>query len=96
MKKFFYDYIVEWDETKAELNYKKHHVKFESAARVFMDYDRIEFYDLNHSTSEDRYYVIGRVEEILFVVYTERGDYIRLISARYATKEEEEIYYGNC
>ena len=38
--------------------------------------------------------VIGKVGEILFVVYTERGDRIRLISARLADKEEEAIYYG--
>ena len=42
------------------------------------------------------FYSIGRVEDVLFVVYTERGSSIRMISARYATKREEEVYYGNC
>ena len=49
-----------------------------------------------YSKDEDRYYTIGKVEDVLFVVYTERGSSIRLISARYATKREEAIYYGSC
>ena len=44
---------------------------------------------------EDRYYTIGKVGDVMFVVYTERGEVLRLISARYATKAEEELYYGN-
>ena len=96
MKRHYYDYTVEWDVTKNWANYHKHGVRFEYAARVFMDYNRIEYYDEGHSGEEDRFYVIGLVEELLFVVYTERGDCIRIISARYATKEEEAQYYGNC
>lgn len=42
---------------------------------------------------EIRYITIGRVHEILFVVYTERGENIRLISARVATKKERSMYY---
>ena len=55
--------------------------------------DRIEFFDEEHSIDEDRWKVIGKVEEILFVVYTERTDTIRLISAREATDAERRIYY---
>lgn len=62
---------------------------------VFADPNRIELYDDLHSDEEDRYQVIGRVDEILFVVYTERGDATRLISARYATARERRMYYGN-
>ena len=96
MKKKFYDYIVEWDDSKNESNIKKHGVSFETAAYVFNDANRIEVYDVKHSDTEERYYTIGRVGDVLFVVYTDRGEVFRLISARFATKREEEVYYGNC
>ncbi len=93
--KSYYDYIVEWDEEKNIQNYQKHGIRFETAAFIFNDNDRIEYYDEDHSGSEDRYYTIGKVGDVMFVVYTERGVALRLISARYATKAEEELYYGN-
>ena len=88
----------EWDENKDRLNQKNHDgISFEYAARVFLDSKRIEMLDENHSDeSEKRYNVIGCVERILFVVYTERGnDNIRIISARRATPKEEKLYYEN-
>ena len=88
----------EWDENKDSLNQKNHDgISFEYAARVFLDSKRIEMLDENHSDeSEERYNVIGCVERILFVVYTERGsDNIRIISARRATPKEEKLYYEN-
>ncbi|MFC1239374.1 BrnT family toxin [Treponema vincentii] len=88
----------EWDENKDRLNQKNHDgISFEYAARVFLDSKRIEMLDENHSDeSEERYNVIGCVERILFVVYTERGsDNIRIISARRATPKEEKLYYEN-
>lgn len=84
----------EWDETKNAGNKRKHHISFEMAAHVFEDEYYIEMYDFENSDTEDRYIVIGKVEEVLFVVYTERGDTIRLISARLADKFEEELYYA--
>ncbi len=58
---------------------------------------RLEFYDDVHSIDEDRYITIGKVENVLFVVFTERndGDSIRLISARLATAKERRLYYGD-
>ena len=91
---FIEDYIVEWDDEKNQKNYCKHGIYFEDAARIFLDDNRIEEYDELHSDFEDRYKVIGRVDEIFFVIYTERGEKFRLISARYATKKEVEEYYG--
>ena len=88
----------EWDENKDRLNQKNHDgISFEYAVRVFLDSKRIEMLDENHSDeSEERYNVIGCVERILFVVYTERGsDEIRIISARRATPKEEKLYYEN-
>lgn len=85
----------EWDENKNETNKKKHGVSFEIAVHVFLDDKRIEKYDaLNSTFGEERYQAIGMVDEILFVVFTERGsDRIRIISARPATQEETNEYY---
>ena len=83
----------EWDADKAALNLKKHGVRFETAARVFNDANRIELYDSEHSTDEARYNTIGMVDNILFVVYTERKNRIRLISARPANRKERSLYY---
>ena len=84
--------IFEWDEEKNKLNQRKHGIDFETAMLVFNDLQRIEIYDMEHSASEDRYNTIGMVHDVLFVVYTERKENIRLISARIATKTERSIY----
>lgn len=49
----------EYDDNKNQINIKKHGISFKSAARIFFDYDRIEFYDEDHSYDEDRYNTIG-------------------------------------
>ena len=84
---------LEWDEDKNQRNFEKHGIDFETAMLVFNDMQRIEIYDFEHSTEEDRYNTIGMVNDVLFVVYTERKDNIRLISARLATKTERSLYY---
>lgn len=91
------DMVYEWDNEKNEINKKKHDgICFELAVRVFLDDKRIEKYDYNHSTvTENRWIVIGKVDEILFVVYTERDERTRIISARKATKEEIYEYHDN-
>ena len=83
-----------WDEQKNETNKKKHGLSFEVAIHVFNDENRLEIYDEDHSEYEDRYNTIGLVEDVIFVVYTERKNYIRIISARIATSEERRLYYG--
>lgn len=88
------DLIFEWDEEKNAINIRKHKLSFETAINVFNDEYRIEIYDEEHSQTEDRYNVIGKVEDIIFVVYTERSEAIRIISARIATAEERSLYYG--
>ena len=75
------------------INRAKHAIFFKIAAQVFNDPYYIEMYDFEHSTSEDRYIAIGKVGEVLFVVFTERKEAIRLISARLATKAEKDLYY---
>ena len=66
---------------------------FSIAAKVFLDDYKIEEFDEIHSDFEDSYKVIGKVGNILAVIYTEREDRNRIISARRATKSEEEQYY---
>ena len=85
----------EWDSEKAKINKIKHNVSFKVAARIFEDENRIDRRDDFHSDEEERRQVIGKVDGILFVVYTERGDVTRLISARKANIEERRLYYGN-
>ena len=82
-----------WDSEKAKINRKKHGISFEIAARVFLDENNIDDYDEFHSDEEDRIKIIGKVGKILTVIYTERNDRNRLISARPADKNEEALYY---
>lgn len=84
--------LIEWDENKNRLNKLKHGIDFYQAAKVFEDNFRLEELDETHSDDEIRYITIGRVNDILFVVYTERGEFTRLISARRATKRERVKY----
>ena len=85
----------EWDDEKEQINIAKHGIDFEIASHVFLDPDRLEIFDEKHSTAyEDRYITIGLVEDIMTVVYTERTNALRIISARIATKKEKESYYG--
>lgn len=89
--------LIEWDERKNEINRYKHGIDFEDAGLVFADEARIEMFDALHSDEEDRYITIGRVEDVLFVVFTERPEHhsIRMISARRANARERRLYYGN-
>ncbi len=83
----------EWDEDDNTINKEKHKISFETAAYVFDDPYYIEMFDFEHSVDEDRYIAIGKVGDVLFVVFTERKDTIRLISARLATNAERSLYY---
>lgn len=83
-----------WDTEKAKINFKKHKVAFEDAARVFLDEYRYDDYDELHSDDEDRIKTVGFVMNVLAVIYTERGDRTRIISARRADKDEEADYFG--
>ncbi len=83
----------EWDDEKEQSNVEKHGVDFDTAVKVFFDPNRIEYYDKSHSTDEDRFITIGFAGKLLFVVYTERKENVRLISARVATNSERRRYY---
>ena len=84
---------TEWDDEKNQNNIRKHGLSFETAEMVFADQYRVEFFDEMHSAEEERYITLGKVKEIILVVYTLRGERYRLISARPATKQERRMYY---
>ena len=94
MERTINNQLFEWDSDKAALNWQKHRIKFEDAAKIFADENRIDYLDEDHSVEENRYITIGRVDKILFVVYTERGIATRLISARKADADERRDYYA--
>lgn len=86
----------EWDDEKNKINTEKHKISFSIAKFVFNDENRLEIFDDAHSTNEERYITIGLIEQVpivVTVVYTERGQRIRLISARKATAKERKMYY---
>ena len=82
--------IYEWDPEKAEANLRKHGVSFEEAATVFLDPLAVTYPDPDHSDEEDREITIGHSgkQRVLFVSHCQRGDRIRLLSARKATQRE--------
>jgi uncharacterized protein len=84
----------EWDAAKARLNLSKHSVSFEEASTAFGDRRAITIPDPLHSLAEERFVTIGVSEtgKIPVVVATERGDSLRLISARPASKREKKQY----
>jgi len=92
-------YNFEWDPTKARDNVKKHKVTFQQAATVFHDPYAISVFDKDHSQMEDRWITLGRDSRgIIIVVYhtfrqsDEVSAFIRITSARKATKKERQQY----
>lgn len=84
----------EWNEEKAAANLSKHGVAFDEAKSVFEDPLHVDFYDPDHSYNEQRFIMVGQSIQgrLLIVSYTERGDVIRLIGAREATRRERRHY----
>ena len=85
----------EWNDAKAEANWRAHGVSFELAKTVFNDPFAIERVDDREDYGEQRFVIIGMAEGhvLLFVAYTERKPRIRLISARRVTQYEQEDYF---
>lgn len=85
-----------WDPAKNETNKTKHGISFEHASTLFSSgSDYLEIYDTQHSDYEDRYIAIGPVEgRIVVLVWTEpEVGVMRIISARYATAREANLFY---
>ena len=84
---------VEWDPNKAAINLQKHGVHFSDAEAVLLDPNALSFED-TEAQGEQRFVVIGmdHLWRLLVVVYTDRGNRVRLISARSATRSERRKY----
>ena len=93
----FEELVFEWDVDKECDNIMVHGLYFDDAAEAFYDYYRMERHDGDSSDDEDRWQTLCLlpIGEVIFVVYTERGDVIRIISARKAEAFERRIYHGN-
>jgi len=84
----------EWDSKKARANKRKHGITFEEASTIFSDPLSITIHDPVHSVGEDRFITVGTsaTGRLIVAVHTERGDTIRIISARNATRNEKRQY----
>jgi len=84
----------EWDDAKAAENVRNHGVSFPQAALAFSDPFAVEWMDLREDYREERIILLGMAgNQVLTVVYTERAERIRIVSARRATKYEQDLYY---
>jgi uncharacterized DUF497 family protein len=86
--------LFEWNVEKAQTNLQKHGVSFEEAAEVFSDPLMKLIHDPHHSALEDRFIAVGMSmnRRIVVAVHTDRGDRIRIVSARLATRSERKQY----
>ena len=84
----------EWNPGNAKLNLEKHGISFQEATTVFNDPLSVTFPDPDHSIGENRYVIIGvsKFGQLLVVSHTDRGEKVRIISARKATRQERRFY----
>jgi uncharacterized DUF497 family protein len=84
----------EWDPDKAARNLRKHRVSFEEATTVFGDPLALTYHDPDHSVSEQRFITVGASNDrrVLMVAHTDRGNRLRIIAARRATRSERKHY----
>ena len=82
--------VYEWDPAKAASNLRRHGVSFAEATSIFLDQAALTFKDPDHSDEEEREITIGvsAKQRVLFVSHCPRGDRIRIVSARKATRRE--------
>lgn len=92
----------EWDKNKEAINIQKHGITFEQASYIFSDPFALSKWDGKHSEDEDRWILLGKSlnDTILVVVHTYRErdgiEFVRIISARKATKNEKQTYDKRC
>lgn len=89
-----YSLEFEWDPKKATINLRKHRVSFEEAASVFADPLATVYEDPDHSVTEKRFLTIGTSVNgrLIHVAFADRGERIRIITARPVTRTERELY----
>jgi uncharacterized DUF497 family protein len=85
----------DWDEANREKNWLRHNVTWWECEEVFFNQPLYVFPDKVHSTSEERYYALGKTNtsRLLLIVFTRRGNKIRVISARDMHKKERKVYH---
>jgi uncharacterized protein len=89
-----HDKRFEWDDDKAAENLRDHRVSFEQATLAFNDAFAVEWIDEREAYGEERSILLGMTNgQVLTVVYTERGERIRIISAWRAARHEQDYYY---
>jgi len=88
----------EWDNKKGKANAKKHGVSFDEARTVFYDEYAIQFFDPEHSESEDRFLLLGMSFKLKTLIvchcFRQEEAVVRIISARKADKDEEQVYWS--
>ena len=84
----------QWDAGNSEKNWLKHKVLRSECEQTFFNHPMVVDVDLEHSISENRFYLLGQADRgrLLFIVFTIRGDLIRVISARDMSQKERVIY----
>lgn len=86
---------LEWDAAKDVANQRRHGLAFREASELFTSgVDYLEIFDEEHSVTEDRFIAIGPLQRgLVLVIWTEREDnVVRIISARWATVHEQNMY----
>jgi uncharacterized protein len=88
----------DWDSKKDKANQKKHGVTFDEARSVFFDENALQFYDPDHSDTEDRFILLGTNHKLNTLVVChccrEEDTVIRIISARKADADEKQTYWS--
>lgn len=84
----------EWDKGNVDKSFRKHGVSRNQSEEIFLDKDLKILKDIKHSEKEERYIVIGKTFQkvVLFAVFTQRANKVRIISARKANKKEKRYY----
>ena len=89
----------QWDNLKEKANIKKHGVSFSEASSVFYDENALQFFDPDHSESEDRFILLGISFKLRVLVvchcFRKSDTIIRILSARKADGDEENEYWRN-
>jgi len=84
----------EWDKWNIDKIYFKHRVEPFECEEVFFDENKVMLTDVLHSVKEEKHILLGKTKEnkLLFIVFTTRGNKIRIISARDINKKERHLY----
>ncbi len=90
--------VFEWNKRKENANIKKHGISFDEARTTFYDENAVQFFDPDHSEEEDRFILVGVSHRLNTLVvchcFRENEITVRIISARKADKDEENVYWS--